>query len=52
MNRDDLSEAQMDGRACVFCGREDTPMRPVFEIDGTQVFACTPTCPTEPDGAR
>lgn len=54
MSPDDLSEAQRDGRACVFCGREDQPMAPVmvaedrpFLIDGVQVFACTPTYPEE-----
>lgn len=37
--------AQLDGQACIRCGRDDTPMVPVGHVGGVQVFACTPTCP-------
>lgn len=44
-----LTPEQADGLACVFCGRMDTPQKPVGTRDGVQLFACTPTCP--PDDA-
>lgn len=35
---DRLTEAQSDGRACIFCGGEDGAMAPVGIIRGAQVF--------------
>ncbi|HEY1296620.1 MAG TPA: hypothetical protein VGJ60_26375 [Chloroflexota bacterium] len=37
-----LSEAQLDGRACVRCGAEDQPMRPVeaSSEQSAQLFEC------------
>lgn len=35
-----MTEAQLDGRACVRCGRDKAPMVPVGTIDGCQVFGC------------
>ena len=37
----ELNEAQADGLACITCGRDDQPMKPVDVRDGVQVFACT-----------
>ncbi|MFF1764789.1 hypothetical protein [Streptomyces sp. NPDC058249] len=37
-----LTPAQLDGIACVVCGDEERPMRPVGAVDGCQVFACPP----------
>ncbi|MEV6159448.1 hypothetical protein AB0L53_54860 [Nonomuraea sp. NPDC052129] len=36
-----LNEAQRDGLACITCGRDDQPMRPVEVRDGVQVFECS-----------
>ena len=38
----DLSEAQLDGRACVRCGAQDQPMRPVeaWSELSSQLFEC------------
>ena len=36
-----LNEAQADGLACIACGSDDQPMKPVDIRDGVQVFACT-----------
>jgi hypothetical protein len=46
-----LTPAQADGLACIHCGREDGPMAPAGTVNGTQVFRCSPACPTE-DTAR
>ncbi|MBG0818190.1 hypothetical protein [Planomonospora sp. ID82291] len=43
-----LSADQLDGIACVRCGRDDTPMTPVGRVDGCQVFACA-SCATTPE---
>lgn len=43
----DLTEAQKDGLACLFCGRPSSDidaMRPVGRIGRSQVFACEPAC--------
>lgn len=48
---DGLTEAQRDGLACVYCGRQGDAMVPVGEIDGVQVFAhaeMSATCPRHP----
>jgi hypothetical protein len=39
---DSLTEAQLDGRACVRCGSEDTPKRPVeaWSELSSQLFEC------------
>lgn len=46
-----LTEAQMDGRACVRCGRENTGMaRAGILDDGTrawELFRCKPLCDGE-----
>lgn len=50
-----LSPAQIDGAACVRCGRSDGPMRPVGMLDGGQLFACTShdqAPPVEQPGTR
>lgn len=40
-----LSEAQADGRACVWCGAEPRVMVSVGRSDtGAQVFACAGGC--------
>lgn len=38
-----LSESQMDGRACIVCGRGDRPMVPIYEETptSTMVFRCS-----------
>lgn len=36
-----LNEAQADGLACITCGRDDQPMKPVDVRDGVQLFECT-----------
>ena len=38
----DLTEAQLDGRACVYCGAKDQPMRPVeaWSELSSQLFQC------------
>ncbi len=46
-----LTPAQADGLACIHCGREDGPMVPAGTVNGTQVFRCSPACPTD-DTAR
>lgn len=38
---DALTDEQRDGLACVVCGADTAPMRPVGHVDGVQVFACT-----------
>lgn len=35
-----MTEAQLDGRACVLCGREAKHMVPAGTISGVQVFQC------------
>ena len=37
-----LTTAQLDGRACVHCGAEDQPMRPVeaWSEQSAQLFEC------------
>lgn len=39
---EDLTEAQLDGRACVRCGAEDTIKRPVeaWSEQSAQLFEC------------
>ena len=41
----DLTEVQLDGRACVRCGAEDQPMRPVeaWSAISSQLFECADT---------
>ena len=36
------TEAQLDGRACIRCGAEDQPMRPVeaWSAQSAQLFEC------------
>lgn len=34
-----LTDAQLDGQACVWCGSETAPMEPVT-FTNTQLFAC------------
>ncbi|MEU7741949.1 hypothetical protein [Nonomuraea sp. NPDC049158] len=36
-----LNAAQADGLACITCGRDDQPMKPVEVRDGVQVFECS-----------
>ena len=46
----DLTEAQLDGRACFRCGSEHEPMVPAATVNGIQVFECaapTAECPIE-----
>ncbi|TDC98493.1 hypothetical protein E1292_35225 [Nonomuraea deserti] len=47
-----LNPAQLDGRACVVCGTEDGPMKPVdlyvHENGETQLFACSGQTPEQP----
>ncbi|MFI7148429.1 DUF6907 domain-containing protein [Nonomuraea sp. NPDC050022] len=47
-----LNAAQLDGLACVTCGSDDQPMKPVDVRDGVQVFECAehsmPYWQTEP----
>lgn len=47
-----LTEAQRDGRACLFCGNDVGPMVPVGELDAVQVFACAETSATCPRDER
>lgn len=35
-----LNEVQLDGRACIKCGKDNRPMVPVGELYGSQVFSC------------
>lgn len=35
-----LNEAQRDGLACITCGSDDQPMKPVDHLDGVQLFEC------------
>lgn len=35
-----LTDAQLDGHACVVCGRFDGPMVPVADGPRGQLFAC------------
>lgn len=42
--RPDLSEAQIDGRACIRCGAENGPMVPAGYLESVQVFECERTC--------
>lgn len=35
-----LTPAQLDGLACITCGRDDQPMKPVEVRNGVQVFEC------------
>jgi hypothetical protein len=39
---DNLTEVQLDGRACIHCGAEDQPMRPVeaWSELSSQLFEC------------
>ncbi|MFD8558219.1 hypothetical protein ACFV1N_13140 [Streptosporangium canum] len=37
---------QLDGVACIRCGRTDTPMVPAGSGPRGQLFTCSPTCPT------
>jgi hypothetical protein len=39
---EELTEVQLDGRACVRCGAEDQPMRPVeaWSESSSQLFEC------------
>ena len=37
----ELTAAQADGLACITCGRDDQPMKPVDVRNGVQVFECT-----------
>jgi hypothetical protein len=39
---EDLTEAQLDGRACIHCAAEDQPMRPVeaWSEFSSQLFEC------------
>jgi hypothetical protein len=49
---DRLTEAQRDGRACLRCGAEAERMAPIGELDGVQVFLCSPSCERDPGEAR
>ena len=42
---EDLTEAQLDGRACIHCATEDQPMRPVeaWSELSSQLFECVDT---------
>jgi hypothetical protein len=42
---EDLTEAQLDGRACIHCAAEDQPMRPVeaWSEISSQLFECVDT---------
>lgn len=35
-----LNADQLDGLACITCGRDDQPMRPVDTRNGVQLFEC------------
>ena len=39
--------ARHDGRACIYCGRDDLLMRPTGEnsLNGSQLFACVACVP-------
>jgi hypothetical protein len=41
----DVTEVQLDGRACVRCGAEDQPRRPVeaWSAISSQLFECADT---------
>jgi len=42
---EDLTEAQLDGRACIHCAAEDQPMRPAeaWSELSSQLFECVDT---------
>ncbi|MEV4180151.1 hypothetical protein AB0J28_01730, partial [Streptosporangium canum] len=41
-----LTDAQLDGIACVRCGATNPPMVPTGHGPRGQMFACSPACPT------
>lgn len=43
-NRQRLTQLQLDGELCVYCGQEPRTMVPVGFIGTRQLFACMPTC--------
>lgn len=47
------AEAQLDGRACIVCGRDDRPMVPIYveTPTSTMVFRCE-TCACSDERAR
>ncbi|MFE9798959.1 hypothetical protein ACFYP6_08810 [Streptomyces goshikiensis] len=45
-----LTANQRDGVACVVCGTERQPMRPVGTVDGGQLFGCISCLDSEPAG--
>jgi hypothetical protein len=42
-----LTQSQREGIACIVCGDEERPMRPVGTVDNGQVFACAPCLDTQ-----
>jgi hypothetical protein len=39
-----LTDAQLDGRACIKCGATSGPMIPVMEFESIQLFRCQCEC--------
>jgi hypothetical protein len=50
-----LTDLQLDGEFCVYCGKEVRQMVPVGHLGARQLFACLPACGpsrrTETNGA-
>ena len=39
-----FSQAQLDGRSCIWCDREGRRMVPTGHLGGRQLFRCYPSC--------
>jgi hypothetical protein len=43
-NHHRLTRVQLDGSACVYCGREPRIMVPVGHLGARPLYACRPAC--------
>ena len=43
-NQHRLTQPQLDGELCAYCGQDPRTMVPVGYIGTRQLFACMPTC--------